>query len=197
MSFQDKNAANQEAWRRLLLQYQMRQKAAEEMHANEERERAKYEEEQANLRPGRYAHTGAALGGSIMPGWGHLAGAVLGKGYGAYEESQREGSGVGGFLKEMIDPRQTLKALFTDPSSQTAAIGAAGAGASALARGGTVTKSSTAQQQGLSAAQQQLLSTDDARKAAATNQFENDPNRPGGLRAKRFQFGAFGSKAPV
>ena len=144
MALADAKRRREDAWGRLLRQLEMRQRYVDTTSAEMEERQRQEQLEQDEMRPGKYAHKGAALGGSIVPGWGHLIGAVAGKGYGSYEEAQREGGStgqkVGTFVKEFVDPRTTFKALFSDPETQQIATGAASQGASAMARNQTAGK---------------------------------------------------------
>lgn len=151
-TFKQRTSAGDEAWKRLLLQYQMRQKAAEELQAREEADRAKAQAEADYAAPGSRALQGAALGSAAGP-WGTLVGGVAGHLYGAYEAGSK---GKGGFdwgeAGSALSPTRTLAALGQPGGMQNAstAIGTVGA---EMGRRDTA----ASQKAGLSAAQQQML----------------------------------------
>lgn len=163
-TFNERKAASDEAWKKLLLQYQMRQKAAEEMSAKQEAERAKEEEERLKAAPGTTALQGAALGSSVMPGWGTLIGAIAGKALGSYEYGKEHGVGAG--LRQFVSPETYVHALKQPGALQNAATAGA-------AVGGEINRRQTAQKEGLSAAQMQML-----------NSTANDPNAPTAQRSQ-------------
>ena len=119
---------------RLVEAYRRRNEA---MKANRERRRQKVADEEVRTgsQIGNRAAQGAAIGGAIVPGWGHLAGASAGQLAGTYEDFQtRKDSGedtktamqhtfvdaINPF-KQIPDPRT----MFQVAPSATSSIGAA------------------------------------------------------------------------
>lgn len=147
MSLETAQQRRKKAMDRLLRQLAMRQQYVDKQGAEMEAEQAamaeeerKAAEQEKEMSYGRSAHQGAATGGAIMPGWGHLIGGIIGSGIGSYKKSKDEGSGVGGFFKSMLSPEEEFNSLAEDPQSQQIALSAAGAGAANIARNDTAKK---------------------------------------------------------
>lgn len=105
-------AKRQKAWQRMLKQLDVKQQYAnkqqkelEAAQAEEAKLMQKAKEKEFDTRDNRYGMRGAAIGGSIVPGWGHLIGGVLGGAAGVVSQG-RESGDWGKAIGGALDPRR-------------------------------------------------------------------------------------------
>ena len=93
-------------------------------------EEAQAKADQEAMQPGEYAVKGAALGNTVVPGWGALVGGLLGKGFGAYQAGKKAGgSGANQFgvgLGTFLSPAPEARYLMTGAGMQQGANVAGG-----------------------------------------------------------------------